>query len=122
VIAVAPARRFNRWWLALPVLGVVVGVFYLWGTSAYSVDLAQARETVALLEQGEIVSERKCGPNSARIVGSAWRNLPSDRHRRNVALALARVCIAEGSDGRMLLFDVTTERALANFNSSTLEK
>lgn len=96
-------------------------MFYVWGTSADSVDLTAAQRLVNSLETDGVLTSRTCNPNRTTIAGQAWRDLPSDGLRENIVKALARVCLAEGGGRDMQILEATTGRTLAMFDGWNIQ-
>jgi hypothetical protein len=117
------ATRRRTLVIAAVLVGAIGLPLYWWSTSAYSADLAQAREVIRRVEADGVVKKYGCNPNRVELARSAWDSLPSDRLRRNLAMAFARVCIADSDSGpRMQIVDAVSGRTLAIFDGRTLEQ
>jgi hypothetical protein len=94
-------------------------MFYVWGNSAYSIDLPAAREAIKAIESEGGIRDRSCSPNRAVMPRSYWNSIPNGRTKENLMGALARICIAEGGKMDMTLVD---ERGtvLAQFDGSEI--
>lgn len=104
------------------VAAVLVLVFYVWGTSADSVDLDGALDMKQTLLSSGFLKSHTCNPNRAEVSAADWRGLPSDRLRENLAQGLARLCVEARAGREMMIVDASTKRVLAMFDGWSIQR
>jgi hypothetical protein len=113
--------RPRRWPWGLGILALGFGVFYVCGTSAHSFDLNGATTLVSMLKRDKVLTMYECNPNVATFSPAAWDQLTT-KGRRNLMMALARVCIEQGGPSDMSLTNALTGRPLASFDGRNLSE
>ena len=105
--------------MAVLVLGLFGFGFYVYATSAASVDLEAATKVVAIFQGPGTLADLRCGhPTQATFKRATWRALGST-HQQTFMGALGRYCMARGGGMVVRLVD-EQQRGLAFSNGWTV--
>lgn len=67
------------------------------------------------MESRKQILARSCTPNRTTIAAAEWAKIPTDQAKRNLAIALAQLCLAERGATDHMAFMAPDGTLLANY-------